>query len=155
MKRLLIIPLLLLAVVACGSTRVVQTARAAVAASAAVYGASVDAFRVYNGLPRCKVAPTPPCSDPQTALDIAQKLQFTRAAIDRARDVVNMLPGQGASTPVDTLTAPQLKILDEAAFYASETETTIKNAPQLKILDEAAGSAADAETTIKNAKRGG
>lgn len=128
MKRLLIIPLLLLAVVACGSTSVVQTARAAVAASAAIYGASVDAFRVYNGLPRCKVAPTPPCSDPQTALDIAQKLQFTRAAIDRARDVVNMLPGQGEAIPVSTLTAPQLKILDEAAFYASETETSIKNA---------------------------
>lgn len=127
MRKLFIVPLFLLALAACGTASVVQTARAAVAASAAVYGASFDAFKVYNGLARCKVAP-PPCSDAAAALEIAQKLQVTRAAVDRARDVVNMLPGQGAAIPVNTLTPQQQTIVNDAAAQAADTEATIKTA---------------------------
>ena len=45
------------------STPPVITARAAVISAAAVYGASMDTFRVYDGLPPCATN-VKPCRDP-------------------------------------------------------------------------------------------
>ncbi len=122
---------LTLVLAGCTSPKIVQTARAAVAASAATYGASLQAFTIYEGLPRCKVAP-PPCSDAALALDMGQKLQIARVGVDRARDVVNMLPGQGEAVAVATLPTGHQALLNDAANAAKTAADAVKAATGAK-----------------------
>lgn len=121
MKLLLVIGLIL---GGC-ATKNVETARAAVAATAAVYGGSVESFLVYAKLPRCVKAP-PPCSDAGKVATLGDKLVATREAIDRARNVVNLLPEQGDKTPVISLAPPQKALVDDAAAQAAESDRDVK-----------------------------
>lgn len=117
---------LLAAIILSGcASKNVETARAAVAASAAVYGSAVESFIIYAKLPRCIRAPAP-CSDPAKVAEVGDHLVQTRAAIDRARNVVNMLPEQGDKTPVTALPLAQKALLDDAAKAAADADATVK-----------------------------
>lgn len=130
--RFLAVPfLVLLALSACTLLdKTVQTARAAVAASAAVYAGAEVVFKTYAGLPRCGVgAPAKPlCSDAVKIVDVGTKLQDARAAIDGARNVVNSLPGQGEAVAVASLPAATKALIDDAAAKAASADVAAKAA---------------------------
>lgn len=101
----------------------VVVAREAVAASAAVYSASFIGFRTYAALPRCNPAPKP-CKVPQTVVDLGTKLVLARDAIDRARDVANLIPDGTAPT------AAEQAVIDAAAKAVGDATAAVKEAGQ-------------------------
>jgi hypothetical protein len=117
MRRIFLASVLVLG--ACSSGQQ-QTAREAVAASAAVYSASFTAFKLYAGKPRCPAQPV--CSDPQKVVTIGQALVAARAAVQLAEGVVDQLP---PTTSVTALTADQTKVVNAAAAAAATANTAI------------------------------
>lgn len=124
---LLALPLLF-AFTACKSGDVVQTARASVAASAAVYAGAEVVYRTYAGLPRCgPAAPAKPlCSEAKVLVSTGAVLQDARKAVDVARHVVNSLPGQGESVAVSALPAETRSLLESAAAQAAAANAAAK-----------------------------
>lgn len=86
------------------------TAREAVATASATWAASKDGFLIYSALPRCNANP-PPCSDAARVVAIGQKLIAANAAIDRARQLVDLLP---ADKSLALLPADQQAVITEA-----------------------------------------
>lgn len=99
----------------------VVAAREAVAASAAAYSTAWIAFHAYAQLPNCKVA-QPPCREPQIVVDVGQKLVIARDAVDRARDVVNLIPDKAQATPA------QQAVIDEAQRAAGAAVSAAQGA---------------------------
>lgn len=112
----------------CANKEILETARTAVAATAAVYEKANADLKDYNALPRCKAVPVPPCSYASDALNAAQKLQAARTSIDAARNMVNALPGQGAAVALPSLSPAQQEMLDTAAADAGVAQNAIKDA---------------------------
>ena len=117
MHRLLLASVLALG--ACSSTQT-QTAREAVAASAAVYSASFTAFKLYAAQPRCPAQPV--CSDPQKVVQIGTALVAARAAVALAEGVVDQLP---PTTSVTALTPAQAQVVTAAAAATATANTAV------------------------------
>lgn len=130
--RFLAVPFLALALAACSNLggQVVQTARASVAASAAVYAGAEVVFKTYAGLPRCGAgAPAKPlCSEAVKIVSVGTKLQDARASINSARSVVNSLPGQGEAVAVASLPETTRLLIDDAAAKAKDADDAAKAA---------------------------
>mgnify|MGYP003386274403 FL=1 len=123
MKKILLISCVLLS--ACSGVTQTPTvgAREGVAAAAAVYSTAWTGFRAYAQLPRCNPAPEP-CKEPALVVDLGTKLILARDAIDRARDVVNLLPEGKAPT------AEQQAIIDAAKAAAANAASATQGVGQ-------------------------
>lgn len=121
----------LLALAACQKTEIVQTARASVASSAAVYAGAEIVFKTYAGLPRCgrPAAPAKPlCSEATAVISTGTILQSARQAVDVARNVVNSLPGQGDAIAVTALPVETRSLIEAAATQAAGADRAAKAA---------------------------
>ena len=130
-RAVLLGTVVLLALTACQKAEIVQTARASVASSAAVYAGAEVVYKTYAGMPRCgrPAAPAKPlCSEATVVVYTGTILQSARQAVDVARNVVNSLPGQGENVAVAALPAETRTIIETAAAQAAVADRAAKAA---------------------------